>query len=58
VERNTIYSKNDCEEIISIIAEPVLYSSLMELYADAFPKNKNIFIDEQIKVLTFLKNKS
>lgn len=49
-------SKPFCEEIISIVGEPVLYYSLLELYSEAYPESKYVFIDKQIQKLNKLKN--
>lgn len=49
-------SLKECEELISIVGEPVLYNSLMEMYVEAFSNIGDEFIDSQIKKLTELKN--
>lgn len=46
-----------CSSIISIVGEPVLYNSLMELYSQAFPNDETNFIQTQIDKLTKLLNK-
>lgn len=46
--------KEDCNTIISIVGEPVLYNALMELYNEAFPNDKQDFIQSQINKLTKL----
>jgi hypothetical protein len=53
--KSNIMQKLACEQIISIVGEPVLRSSLMELYSEAYPDSKNNFIDQQIKKLEDLK---
>lgn len=51
--------KSKCDAIISIVGEPVLYNSLMELYSQAYPNDKEDFIKSQInKLQSLLKNKS
>lgn len=49
--------QNQCSSIISIVGEPVLYNSLMELYSQAFPNDETNFIQSQIDKLTKLLNK-
>ena len=46
-----------CSSIISIVGEPVLYNSLMELYSQAFQNDETNFIQSQIDKLTKLLNK-
>jgi len=58
-DENYNYNKIErlkCESIISIVGEPVLYNSLMELYSQAYSKDKNDFIQSQIDKLTKLKS--
>jgi predicted ATP-binding protein involved in virulence len=51
--------KSKCDYIISIVGEPVLYHSLIELYSQAYPNDKDVFIKYQIEKLTnLLNNKS
>lgn len=61
-DENANYDKVDqskCDSIISIVGEPVLYNSLMELYSQAYPNDKDSFIKSQIEKLTnLLSNKS
>jgi len=49
--------QSQCSSIISIVGEPVLYNSLMELYSQAFPNDETNFIQSQIDKLTKLLNK-
>jgi len=49
--------QTQCASIISIVGEPVLYNSLMELYSQAFPNDETSFIQSQIDKLTKLLNK-
>ncbi len=56
---NIIYSKyNDtyCQKLIELVGEPMLSSSLTELYVQAYPSKKNDFIQNQIEKLIKLKN--
>ena len=50
--------KRKCKNIIDIVGEPILYMSLMDLYAETFKDSKNEFIDNQIEKLERLKNDS
>ncbi|MFV9551080.1 hypothetical protein [Algibacter sp. PT7-4] len=50
--------KQKCKDIIDIVGEPILYMSLMDLYAETFKESKNEFIDDQIEKLKQLKNDS
>lgn len=52
-----IQSQEECKRVIQIIGEPMLYMSLMELYAETFQDNSNEFINEQIRKLENLKIK-
>lgn len=57
---NSNYKELDqkqCSSIISIVGEPVLYNSLMELYSKAFPVDESNFIRSQIDKLSKLLNK-
>lgn len=49
--------QTQCSSIISIVGEPVLYNSLVELYSQAFPNDETNFIQSQIDKLTKLLNK-
>lgn len=51
-----ILSKEQCENRVAIIGEPVLYQTLMELYQQAFGKEAQDFIQDQINFLQRLKN--
>ncbi len=42
------YDENYCRSLISLVGEPMLYMSLMELYALAYKDSKKDFINEQI----------
>ncbi|MBK9687116.1 MAG: hypothetical protein IPO65_04935 [Saprospiraceae bacterium] len=61
-DENANYDKieqSKCDSIISIVGEPVLYNSLIELYSQAYPNDKDVFIKSQIEKLTsLLSNKS
>lgn len=48
--------KSKCDSIISIVGEPVLYNSLLELYSQAYPNDKKNFIESQINNLKNLLN--
>jgi hypothetical protein len=48
--------KSKCDSIISIVGEPVLYNSLLELYSKAYPNDKKDFIESQINKLKNLLN--
>lgn len=50
--------KEKCKNIIDIVGEPILYMSLMDLYAETFKGTKDEFIDNQIKKLEQLRNDS
>ncbi|MCH7535568.1 MAG: AAA family ATPase [Bacteroidetes bacterium] len=50
-----LLTKEECENIISVVGEPMLYMSMMELYADTF-KDNNSFISAQIDRLNTLKS--
>ena len=50
--------KQKCKNIIDIVGEPILYMSLMDLYAETYKESKNEFIDDQIEKLKQLKNDS
>ncbi len=52
-----ILSQKVCKQIISVVGEPMLYMSLMEIYVETFNDSKNDFIDEQIQKLIDLKKK-
>ncbi|MGX5683270.1 AAA family ATPase [Chryseobacterium cucumeris] len=54
---NNFLTEKECRELISLVGEPVLYKSLMEFYSEVFPKKKKDFIDEQIEMLTKLRNR-
>lgn len=49
-------AEKECKELIGLVGEPVLYKSLIEFYSEVFPKKKNTFIEEQIKMLQKLQN--
>lgn len=51
-----ILSRPQCEEWISIVGEPVLYQSLMELYNQAFGGEGQAFIKNQIDFLLRLQS--
>ncbi|WP_149914009.1 AAA family ATPase [Sphingobacterium cavernae] len=55
--RYTEIEQTQCSAIISIVGEPVLYNSLMELYSQAFPNDETDFIQSQIDKLTKLLSK-
>ena len=61
-DENSNYNKiekSKCDSLIAIVGEPVLYSSLIELYSQAYPNDKDVFINSQIEKLTnLLSNKS
>jgi len=48
-------SKEDCKKVISLVGEPMLYMSLMELYSEAFTDTGDDFIENQINKLKKLK---
>jgi len=56
--RDGILTRPQCEALIDIIGEPVLYQSLMELFTLAFPKSSQGFIQSQIDFLNQLKAQS
>lgn len=47
--------KEYCKKIIELIGEPMLSSSLMELFTEAYPLEKNEYIDSQIARLEKLR---
>ena len=47
--------KEYCKKIIELIGEPMLSSSLMELFTEAYPSEKNEYIDSQIARLEKLR---
>ncbi len=51
------YNKKYCAKLIDLIGEPMLSSSLMELYVEAYPSEKEDFIQMQIDKLIKLKGK-
>ncbi|KLT63929.1 AAA family ATPase [Pedobacter sp. BMA] len=53
-----ILTRPQCEALLAVIGEPVLYQSLMELYSLAFPKSSQGFIQSQIDFLNRLKAQS
>lgn len=53
---NRFLSKEQCEALIGIVGEPVLYQSLMELYHQTFGNQGRDFIQNQIDFLSSLKN--
>ena len=46
--------KDYCQKIIELIGEPILSSSLMELFVEAYPDEKEDYISSQIKRLSNL----
>ena len=48
--------KEKCKNIIDIVGEPILYMSLMDLYAETFKESKDGFINDQIEKLKQLKD--
>lgn len=48
------YDKQYCKKIIEIIGEPMLSSSLMELFTEAYPSEKEDYISAQINRLSNL----
>lgn len=55
-EKTELLSKAECESLINMIGEPVLYMSLMELYSEAFQTAGYAFLDEQINELQKLRD--
>jgi len=49
--------KNFCKNLIEIVGEPMLYSSLAELYIEAYVSEKDNFIDQQILRLQKLRGR-
>lgn len=49
------YDKEYCKRVIELVGEPMLSSSLMELYIEAYPLDKQDFIQFQIDRLIKLK---
>ncbi|MGH2664761.1 AAA family ATPase [Flavobacterium sp.] len=49
------YDKKYCAKLIELIGEPMLSTSLMELYIEAYPSEKKNYIESQIKRLQNLK---
>jgi len=52
-EKAGILSVTECEHLISLIGEPVLYRTLMEFYRDVFPRDES-YISQQIAFLQSL----
>jgi energy-coupling factor transporter ATP-binding protein EcfA2 len=50
-----LLTKEECGAIISIVGEPILYTSLIELYSEAFPNDRKSLIDQQIEYLNALR---
>lgn len=50
-------SLKECKDLISIVGEPVLYNSLIELYIEVNSNGDDSFIDAQIEKLKQLKKK-
>jgi len=48
---NEKYNSEYCSNLIDLIGEPILYNSLIELYSEAYPSEKENFIKQQIKRL-------
>lgn len=48
---NEKYNSKYCSNLIDIIGEPMLYNSLVELYTEAYPLEKENFIKRQIERL-------
>lgn len=51
-------NKEYCKKIIELIGEPILSSSLMELFTEAYPNEKEDYISTQIKRLSNLIKKN
>ncbi|WP_165585003.1 AAA family ATPase [Chryseobacterium taiwanense] len=49
------FNKEYCKKIIELIGEPMLSSSLIELFTEAYPSEKNEYIDSQIARLEKLR---
>lgn len=50
-----LLDKEECSQIIELIGEPVLYRSLIELYLEVFPNEKDDFLQKQIDFLQKMK---
>lgn len=55
---NNIVTKEGCELIIKNVGEPMLQNSLMELYTEAYPEERDSYLQKQIDYLTALKKKN
>ena len=54
---DTKVDKNFCKNLIEIVGEPMLYSSLIELYTEVYVSEKDNFIDKQILRLQKLRGR-
>lgn len=50
------YDSEYCQKLIELVGEPMLASSLTELFIEAYPSEKHNFIQNQIEKLMKLKN--
>lgn len=54
---NNLLTESECKNIIEVVGEPLLKNSLLELYAEAYPNDKNTYLQKQIDFLMSLKSK-